>query len=201
MKGVSTHLHKNDLTNVNTRHVTYVINILLTFVKLMFTIMKERLQRFLELEQLTPARLADILGIQRSGLSHILSGRNKPGFDFIQKMIVKFPALNADWLLTGKGKIYKESTPAPFESRNPIFNTTEGINFEERAKAENRNTYQDIPLSIDNQHQEALINTPELAENSINDNSPTISHKKRSLRKIIFIYSDSTFTEYIPGDE
>src|SRR5574344_836187 len=71
--------------------------------------MKSRLQQFLEVEQLSPAKLADIIGIQRSGLSHILSGRNKPGFDFIQKLLIKFPALNAEWLITGRGKIYKES--------------------------------------------------------------------------------------------
>ena len=43
--------------------------------------MNRRLQQFLELEQLKPAQFADIMGIQRSNVSHILSGRNKPGFD------------------------------------------------------------------------------------------------------------------------
>ena len=70
--------------------------------------MQDRLQQFLQLEQLTPARLSDIIGVQRSGLSHILSGRNKPGFDFIQRLLTKFPTLSADWLITGKGKMYKE---------------------------------------------------------------------------------------------
>ncbi|MEG0517438.1 MAG: helix-turn-helix transcriptional regulator [Bacteroidales bacterium] len=70
--------------------------------------MNSRLQQFLDLENLTPARLADMLGVQRSGLSHILSGRNKPGYEFINKLLVKFPAISADWLLTGKGKPYKE---------------------------------------------------------------------------------------------
>ena len=70
--------------------------------------MNRRLQQFLELENLSPARLADMLGVQRSGVSHILSGRNKPGFDFIQKLLTKFPSLSADWFLTGKGKPYKE---------------------------------------------------------------------------------------------
>ena len=87
--------------------------------------MNKRLQQFLDLENLSPARLADLLGVQRSGVSHILSGRNKPGFDFIQKLLTKFPALSADWFLTGKGKPYKEmnnslSSPA----QNPTqFNT------------------------------------------------------------------------------
>lgn len=73
-----------------------------------FTFMNKRLQQFLELENLSPARLADLLGVQRSGMSHILSGRNKPGFDFIQKLLNKFPDLSADWFITGKGKPYKE---------------------------------------------------------------------------------------------
>lgn len=75
-----------------------------------FTFMNNRLQQFLTLENLTPARLADMLGIQRSGLSHILSGRNKPGYDFILKLCTKFPHLNANWFITGQGKPYQDSS-------------------------------------------------------------------------------------------
>ena len=70
--------------------------------------MNNRLQQFLELENLTPARLADMLGIQRSGLSHILQGRNKPSFDFLNRILTKFPHINADWLMTGRGKAYRD---------------------------------------------------------------------------------------------
>ena len=72
--------------------------------------MNNRLQQFLELENITPARLADTLGVQRSGLSHILSGRNKPGYEFLTKLLTKFPHINSDWLLLGKGKPYKNFT-------------------------------------------------------------------------------------------
>ena len=75
--------------------------------------MNTRLQQFLTLENLSPARLADMLGVQRSGMSHLLSGRNKPGYDFILKLCTKFPDLNANWFITGKGKPYLErNTPA-----------------------------------------------------------------------------------------
>ena len=70
--------------------------------------MNTRLQQFLELENLTPARLADMLGIQRSGLSHILQGRNKPSFDFLNRILTKFPHISADWLMTGRGKAYRD---------------------------------------------------------------------------------------------
>ena len=90
--------------------------------------MNRRLQQFLELENLSPARLADMLGVQRSGVSHILSGRNKPGFDFIQKLLTKFPSLSADWFLTGKGKPYKEMNiqggSTTFQNNNSGKNST-----------------------------------------------------------------------------
>lgn len=70
--------------------------------------MNNRLQQFLDLENISPARLADTIGVQRSGLSHILSGRNKPSYDFIIRLLAKFPHINSEWLLTGKGKPYKD---------------------------------------------------------------------------------------------
>ena len=70
--------------------------------------MNNRLQQFLDLENLTPAKLADMIGVQRSGLSHILSGRNNPSYDFITRLLSKFPHINSDWLLMGKGKPYRD---------------------------------------------------------------------------------------------
>jgi len=69
--------------------------------------MQTRLQQFLDRKKLTPAHFAEIVGVQRSGISHILSGRNNPSLDFIQKMIDKFPDLNIEWLITGKGDMFK----------------------------------------------------------------------------------------------
>lgn len=186
---------------MNIHDVTYVNIILLTFVKLMFTIMKDRLQRFLELEQLTPSRLADILGIQRSGLSHILSGRNKPGFDFIQKIIVKFPSLNADWLLTGKGKIYKESSSAPLTSSEGPLYPKEARFFSNEPESVNHSYSENAIEVSSNQNFKPDLTQPELSENSINDFNQAIHAEKKNLKKIIMIYSDGTFTEYTPGKE
>ena len=69
--------------------------------------MNRRLQQFLEVEKLSPARLADSLGIQRSGISHILSGRNKPSYEFINNFLTRYPQIDATWLITGKVKMYK----------------------------------------------------------------------------------------------
>ncbi len=69
--------------------------------------MKDRLEKFIKTEGLTPSRFAEIMGVQPSSISHILGGRNKPSFDFIEKMLQRFPKLNPDWLLLGKGTIYR----------------------------------------------------------------------------------------------
>lgn len=78
--------------------------------------MEERLKLFLAMEGLSPSQFADKLGVQRSGISHLLSGRNKPSFEFINKMLVTFPKINPDWLITGNGKAYRDFPTQQAES-------------------------------------------------------------------------------------
>jgi transcriptional regulator with XRE-family HTH domain len=69
--------------------------------------MNDRLQKFLAAENISQSQLADTLGVARASISHIISGRNKPGFDFLESIAVNFPALSMEWLLTGKGRMYR----------------------------------------------------------------------------------------------
>lgn len=69
--------------------------------------MEERLNTILNHFGLSPSQLATKLGVQRSGVSHILSGRNRPGLDFITKLLHVFPQIDPDWLLTGKGSLLR----------------------------------------------------------------------------------------------
>lgn len=148
----------------------------------MFTNMKDRLQQFLQLEQLTPARLSDIIGVQRSGLSHILSGRNKPGFDFIQRLLLKFPALSADWLITGKGKMYRE-----LKELKELKDVNES----------NTSLNNDEEIDIESDMFDYTPSQP--SENSIKAPSYNSVQKNRLLRKILLVYSDNTFDEINPG--
>jgi len=69
--------------------------------------MRERIRIFLRQENKTSSQFAEEIGIQPSGVSHVLSGRNKPSLDFILKMLATYSDLNTDWLLFGKGEMYK----------------------------------------------------------------------------------------------
>jgi transcriptional regulator with XRE-family HTH domain len=70
--------------------------------------MKERIEKIIETEQLSASKFADALGVQRSNISHILNGRNKPSLELVNKILDRFPAINADWLLLGKGDMVSE---------------------------------------------------------------------------------------------
>lgn len=84
--------------------------------------MNNRLQQFLSAENMSQAQFADIIGVARASVSHIIAGRNKPGFDFIEGMISHFPNLNIEWLITGKGRMYTNQAglfPA-YEPETPV---------------------------------------------------------------------------------
>ncbi|MDF3026363.1 MAG: helix-turn-helix domain protein [Fluviicola sp.] len=63
---------------------------------------KDRLRLIMDSHKLNAGSFADKIGVQRSNVSHVLSGRNKPGFDFIEKLLLAFPRVSAEWLFTGK---------------------------------------------------------------------------------------------------
>ncbi|MBN2663053.1 MAG: hypothetical protein JXR68_05340 [Bacteroidales bacterium] len=74
--------------------------------------MKDRIQKYMDYKSISAGELAGILNVQRSNISHILNGRNKPGAAFIEKFLISFPDLNARWLLTGQGDmIVKDNNP------------------------------------------------------------------------------------------
>ncbi len=63
----------------------------------------DRLQQIMNSNSLSASAFADTIGVQRSGISHILSGRNKPSLDFVLKVVKAFPEVDLYWLLNGKG--------------------------------------------------------------------------------------------------
>jgi transcriptional regulator with XRE-family HTH domain len=71
--------------------------------------MNRRLLQFLQAENITQTQLADTLSVARGSVSNILAGRNKPGYDFLESLILHYPNLNLEWLVSGKGKMYHEN--------------------------------------------------------------------------------------------
>lgn len=69
----------------------------------------KRLEKILDYYNLTASSFADKIGVQRSSISHLLSGRNKPSLDFILKILDVFPEIDLYWILNGKGSFPKNN--------------------------------------------------------------------------------------------
>ena len=142
--------------------------------------MNTRIQQFLQTEQITPAKLADTLGVQRSNISHILTGRNKPSFDFIEKMLKKYPQLNSDWLILGKGNMFRDS-----QQNNPVkpdlFSNTTPVNIADTAV--NTPTINQPTTGIEKEQKIPITN----------------NSQSKSIVRVMVFYNDNTFETYNPS--
>ena len=72
--------------------------------------MLDRISLILRTKNISAAQFADKIDVQRSSISHVLSGRNKPSLEFIQKILKSYPEIRPDWLLFGKGPMLIKET-------------------------------------------------------------------------------------------
>ncbi|APG64470.1 transcriptional regulator [Tenacibaculum todarodis] len=88
-----------------------------------------RLKKLMEFHQLTASNFADAIGVQRSSISHILSGRNKPSLDFVLKITNTYTDVDMYWLLNGTGNFPKkniETTPSQSNLSFPPSSSNDG---------------------------------------------------------------------------
>lgn len=78
--------------------------------------LNDRISKVIEYSGLTPSEFADEIDVQRSSISHITSGRNKPSLEFIIKIKSRFPEILWDWLVTGEGLMLKSDLPEVSET-------------------------------------------------------------------------------------
>lgn len=71
--------------------------------------MNKRLQQFINAENISQSQFAERIGVAKASVSHILAGRNKPGYEFLESMARQFPTLNLEWLIAGRGRMYKNT--------------------------------------------------------------------------------------------
>jgi len=125
---------------------------------------KDRILKILNTENISSSKFADILGVQRSNISHILSGRNNPGLDFLQKVLNKFPGISPEWLIVGKGEMFKQikQTELNFgSSQEPV----------QQSEKKDVETFQ--------HHKEMEI--------------PNVIQKTRSVKQVMIFYDDNTY--------
>lgn len=141
--------------------------------------MKERLNEIIEKKGLTATRFAAMINANPSAVSHLLKGRNKPGYDLIVNIAEAFPDISMDWLLTGKGSIYGEQ---PQEQPKPQIARQASL-FDDEVKkvpAAEKPVQTEIKSFV----------TPDIA----NIVATTTIGKK--LKRIVLFFDDGSFEDY-----
>ena len=69
--------------------------------------MIDRIKNVIDYSQLSSSAFADTIGISRSGLTHLLTGRNQPSLDVARKILAKFPEISTEWLIMGMGEMLR----------------------------------------------------------------------------------------------
>lgn len=144
----------------------------------------KRLEIILDYYNLSASVFADKMGVQRSSLSHLMSGRNKPSLDFVMKIVENFPEVGLYWLLQGTGSFPKNeneqhqiytpsSLPPQLKNDAPVFDL-----FSEEEKNETNLT--DIQSQKESVNQDLIFNN------------------QGDIDRIVVFYSNGTFKSYFP---
>ena len=137
--------------------------------------MDEKLRILMQNENLTASKLSEILEVKPAAVSHILSGRNKPSFELLCKIVTRFPHINPYWLL---GDAEEMLNPNATNSMAPGQIATSGTLFDQQPSP-----------------------SAQCANSNIRESSaeqPSLSLNRTDIEKIIIVYRDQTFEEIRP---
>lgn len=159
--------------------------------------MNNRIKQFMDYKALSSSELADSIGVQRSNVTHVLQGRNKPGFQFISKLLETYPEINAKWLITGKEDML---VGAPKPTVNLFSNgeqeqaelPPEETKLPEEPKVE-KSVAPEFELPPVEEH---INSTPETMEEVKSLIPPT----GKAIERIVVFYADQTFKQYLPSN-
>lgn len=140
----------------------------------------------MENENLTPAKFADRLQINRAIVSHILNGRNNPSLDVVTKILTEMNYINPEWLLNGTGSIYKEGIYSDSISKEPDLFSQHDI------KPTNESVEIEKPKEI------ALNKMINPIQSSVNKSVEPEKTVDKKITQIIIYYSDNTFETFNP---
>lgn len=149
--------------------------------------MNKRLEQFLSAENISQAQFADTIEVARASVSHVIAGRNKPGYDFIKSISEHYPKLSLDWLINGKGKMYREQ---PGHSAPP----------QEQASA--KESYSDELFGpeepeIHDTHEGLPANSASSTESKSSYQDTKVIKNQRAITKVVIFFDDNTYQELV----
>lgn len=182
----------------------------------------QRIATLIESLGMKTADFADKVGIQKSAVSHLIGGRNKPSFEVIGSMLQAFPELNPDWLILGKGDMWRKvetgpstknslpnqrahstslkelvnAAPLPNTTSHTQIQNTESVESKPILKNTNVNSMQGLPSTSSDKPQIETIPTPTQNVESTSSSNNTSVITETNLPDIVVLQPDGRYIRY-----
>lgn len=177
--------------------------------------LNERISKIIEYSKLTPSEFADEIDVQRSSISHITSGRNKPSLEFIIKIKSRFPEILWDWLVNGEGEMLKSDLPETFETLEEkkdeekikptslpdlftMMNDDEDFGVEEPQIDKPKQTSSESFIQDQSTIKEKISNSQRLGEKDDQSISEKTDNQRNRIKRIVLFYENGKFESFEP---
>lgn len=147
--------------------------------------MVNRIKKLMDIKNLTAAQFSEAIDVQRSSLSHVLSGRNRPSLDFVLKIKNAFTDINLNWLLLGKGEIFSELTGETLEENK----SAQAEVSQKEIMFDNTKDMDDISVA------DTILG----AEDAANTSRKVKSGYQKKTVKVVLFYDDNSFEIFDEG--
>lgn len=164
--------------------------------------MNNRIHAIIKHSGLSASDFANAIGVTKASISHILTGRNNPSLDFVQRVLSRFQDINADWLISGKGTMIKsqsgklalepELKPTPVTSGK---NVPHLFSYAEPA-AENSIEPQTAFFERNEQINTETQKTEPVARSFTQLAHGSVDAGRKNIRRVILLNEDNTFSVY-----
>lgn len=142
---------------------------------------RQRIEKIISNENMTAKQFATEVGIQAGTISNILSGRNNPSLDVMQKILNRFRTLNSDWLILGVGSMYRVNGDGPQQT---LFDV----------RPEDSDDQDTLPI-VETQKKEQHTAAPSIILSGKSAGSSVMRSTSRTIDRVVIFYSDGTFEE------
>lgn len=180
--------------------------------------LNERISKVIEYSNLTSSEFADEIDVQRSSISHITSGRNKPSLEFIIKIKSRFPEILWDWLVTGEGEMLKsdlketkvlELEPEEIheEEKNKttslpdlftMMNDDEDFGIEEDEIEHPKTSQRESFIPHQTTTQEKISDSQRLEKSNDQIINQAIENQQSKIKRIVIFYENGKFESFEP---
>ena len=168
--------------------------------------LNERISKIIEYSDLSASEFADEIEVQRSNISHIASGRNKPSLDFLIKIKDRFPELQWDWLINGLGEMVEnKSEEIIIEKVKPtslpdLFSLIDDQNFgiTESEDSIRSNFNPESFISDQSLKKEDINDSQRLDQQENKDESQVVENQANKIKRIVFFYENGKFESFEP---